>query len=342
MWPFYFQSIHPSWNQLQVLNTGAFPSLPKNSAEEKVDFFLFGVVGGREERPGGFSRHAAAVLNCSARSGPEKKNIKQEPAVIRSRAAEGLLCTGSWWLCLAEHPLTSGPGLPSPECIRPYGHGPVAALRLQDKGNYRDSAETWMSGDTSAWKLHWEAAWRTSPQHLNGLGTVESYGGLLVSVHGRCQSTRCSLPLASHLSLGHLECKKCLLWEASLLPQQPRSLGQPLAVSASGASLPAGRSSWWAEAAGEAIRDRWQHYRHMGHILQCPLWPEEVGSCCLVGDDQQPEETLQTAVCKRLQAFAAPLINVRARINLIMEKLLIGLTWKDGPKISTCVEKAVL
>lgn len=107
------------------------------------------VVGGREERPPGFSRHAAATLHCSARSGPEKRNIRQKTAVVRSRAAEGLLCTGPEWLCLAEHPLASGSGLPSPKRSSPHSHGPVAALRLQDKGNYRDSAETWMSGDTS-------------------------------------------------------------------------------------------------------------------------------------------------------------------------------------------------
>lgn len=59
--------------------------------------------------------------------------------------------------------------------------------------------------------------------------------------HGRCQLTGCSLPLACHSSLGHLECKKCLLSEAPLLPQQPCSLGQPIPVPASGASLSAGK-----------------------------------------------------------------------------------------------------
>lgn len=187
-----------------MLSTGIFPSLPKNTAEEKVGFL---VAGGRKERPTGCSRHAAVILHCGVTSGPEKRNIRQEPSVMRSRAAEGLLCTGPGWLFLAEHPSASGPGLPSPVCISPHGCDPVAALRLQDKGKYRDSAEIWMSGDTSGWKLYWEAVWRTSPQHLNGLDTVEPYGGL----HGRCQLTECSLPLACHLSLGHLECKKCLL-----------------------------------------------------------------------------------------------------------------------------------
>lgn len=64
---------------------------PKNSAEEKVGFL---VAGGRKERPTGCSRHAAVILHCGVTSRPEKRNIRQEPSVMRSRAAEGLLCTG--------------------------------------------------------------------------------------------------------------------------------------------------------------------------------------------------------------------------------------------------------
>lgn len=65
---------------------------------------------------------------------------------MRSKATEGLLCTGPGWLCLAEHSSASGLGLPFTGCISPHGHGPMAALRLQDKRNCRDPAEIWMSG----------------------------------------------------------------------------------------------------------------------------------------------------------------------------------------------------
>lgn len=155
------------------------PLLPKNSAEEQTGF---GVIEGRAERPTGCCRHTAVVLHCSARSGPEKRNIRQEPAVRRSKTAEGLLCRGAGWFSLAENPSALGLELPSTGCISPRGHGPVATLRLQDKRNYRDSAETWMPGDTRGWKLYWKAVWRTSSQHLNCLAdTLELYGRLLVS-----------------------------------------------------------------------------------------------------------------------------------------------------------------
>lgn len=74
MWPLYFQGMHPSWTQLQVLSPETLPLLPKNSAEEQTGLL---VVEGRVERPTGCSRHTAVVLHCSARSGPEKRNIKQ-------------------------------------------------------------------------------------------------------------------------------------------------------------------------------------------------------------------------------------------------------------------------
>lgn len=91
--------------------------------------------------------------HCSVRSGPEERSIRQEPTVRSNEATEGLLCAGPAWLPLAEHPSASAPQLPSQGRIRPCGHGAAAALRWQDKRNYRDLTGTLTSGDTRGKKL---------------------------------------------------------------------------------------------------------------------------------------------------------------------------------------------
>lgn len=203
------------------------------------------MVGEREERPTGCCRHAAVVLHCSVRSGPEKRNTRQEPAVMRSKAAEGLLCAGPGWLCLAEHPSASGPGLPSPGCTSPHGHGAAAALRLQDKRNDRDSAETWMSGDTRGWL---EAILGGSLENISTAFEWFSWLTQWSRTVDYWSHSSWAMPVdwvftSPGLSLVFRSFGVCLLSEAPLLPQQPCSLGQSLAVPASGASLPAGRSS---------------------------------------------------------------------------------------------------
>lgn len=96
----------------------------------------------REGRPTGCSRCHAVGPHCSVRSGPKERSIRKEQTVRSSKAAESLLCACPVWLPLADHPPVSGPGLPSQGCVRPHGHGAVAALRWQDKRNCRDLRDT--------------------------------------------------------------------------------------------------------------------------------------------------------------------------------------------------------
>lgn len=123
----------------------------------------------------------------------------------------------------------------------------------------------------------------------------------------------------------------CLPLEASLLPQQPRSPGQP------SQSLPVCfLASWQGRLMGSGSRLAPEMQWATGvtatytkeRLSQCPPCPGGVTSCCPDGCPSLPVggNPADGRVQKTAGRHKPHLIALRARINQIMDKLLIGLT----------------